>query len=131
MAVIQSNNAGRCSDMEKIIDIDLKELKQRVLEAGYTLTVTPSAKRFVADAGFDPNFGARPLRKAITQYIEDPVSEFIIAERMLPKKHTKAIFSTTIKVSLNAKKNGTNVSGEPDILNLEPHITDEANQSLK
>lgn len=119
------------ADMEKIIDIDLKELKHRVLEAGYSLTVTPSAKRFVADAGFDPNFGARPLRRAITQYIEDPVSEFIIAERMLPKKHTKAIFSTTIKVSLNAKKNGTSVSGEPDILNLEPHVADETNQSLK
>ncbi|MCR5003455.1 MAG: ATP-dependent Clp protease ATP-binding subunit [Bacteroidales bacterium] len=118
-------------DMEKIIDIELKELKQRVLEAGYSLTVTPSAKRFVADAGFDPNFGARPLRKAIMQHIEDPVSEFIIAERMLPKKHAKAIGTKAVKVGLNAKKDGTVVLSDPDILDFETHIADEAKESLK
>ena len=70
------------NDMEKIIDIDLKDLKQRVSEAGFQLNITSAAKKFVAEAGFDPKFGARPLKRAIQKYIEDPVSEQIIADRM-------------------------------------------------
>ena len=74
-------------DMRKIIDIELKGLKQRVKEAGFTLIVTPSAKQFVAEAGFDPSYGARPLKRAIQKYIEDPVSEYIITRRMLAGKN--------------------------------------------
>ena len=69
-------------DIEKIIDIELKDLKSRVADAGFELSVTPSARKFVADEGYDPKFGARPLKRAIQKFIEDPVSEEIIAERM-------------------------------------------------
>ena len=69
-------------DLEKIIDIELKGLKSRVKEAGYELTVTAGAKRFVAEAGYDPSYGARPLKRAVQKLIEDPVSEQIIAARM-------------------------------------------------
>ena len=75
------------NDMEKIIDIDLKDLKQRVSEAGFQLNITSAAKKFVAEAGFDPKFGARPLKRAIQKYIEDPVSEQIIADRMQGGTH--------------------------------------------
>ena len=70
-------------NIEKIIDIELKGLKQRVRDAGFELVVTAAAKRFVAEEGYDPNYGARPLKRAIQKFIEDPVSEQIIAERML------------------------------------------------
>ncbi len=70
-------------DIEKIIDIELRSLKRRVKEAGFDLVVTASAKRFVAEAGYDPSYGARPLKRAIQKYIEDPVSERIIEERMV------------------------------------------------
>ena len=73
-------------DISKIIDIELKSLKQRVRETGYGLAVTAPAKRFVAEKGFDPRFGARPLKRAIQKYIEDPVSEYIISDRMLDGK---------------------------------------------
>ena len=73
-------------DIEKIIDIELKSLKERAEEAGYKITITPKAKRFVAEAGYDPAFGARPLKRAIMKYIEDPVSEFIISDRVLGRK---------------------------------------------
>ena len=73
-------------DLEKIIDIELKSLKSRVKEAGFELTVTAAAKRFVADAGYDPNYGARPLKRAVQRFIEDPVSELIITERMFGSK---------------------------------------------
>jgi len=75
-------------DIGKIIDIELKGLKQRVSEAGFTLTVTPAAKRFVAEAGYGPSYGARPLKRAIQRLIEDPVSEHIIADRMSGGRHT-------------------------------------------
>ena len=90
-------------DIEKIIDIELKELKQRVSEAGFNLNVTPSAKRFVADAGYDPSYGARPLKRAVQRHIEDPVSEQIIADRMSGDSHSGA----TLRVSMSKDKEGT------------------------
>ena len=69
-------------DIAKIIDIELKGLKNRVQDAGFDISVTAAAKRFVADAGYDPSYGARPLKRAVQKYIEDPVSEQIITDRM-------------------------------------------------
>jgi len=99
-------------DIEKIIDIELKGLRKRAEDAGYFLNITPSAKRFVADAGFDPAFGARPLKRAIMKYIEDPVSEFIIADRMHPsrKKKTEGNNLINLKLSLSSDKESITVS---------------------
>ena len=72
-------------DIEAIIDIELKDLRKRAEEAGYKLHVTPSAKRFVAETGYDPSYGARPLKRAVTRLIEDPVSEFILSDRILKR----------------------------------------------
>ena len=47
---------------------------------GYTLTITQEAKEFIAGKGYDKQFGARPLRRAIQQYIEDPLSEMIVED---------------------------------------------------
>ena len=93
-------------DTEKIVDLELKGLKKRVLDAGYNLNVTAAARRFVAEAGYDPAFGARPLKRAVTRYIEDPVSEFIIADRMLMRSPAGE-GNPTIRVSLSKDKSGT------------------------
>lgn len=104
-------NSLEKEDMEKIIDIELRDLKSRAEEVGYKLVVTPSAKRFVADAGFDPAFGARPLKRAVMKYIEDPVSEFIISDRILRgKKRNESAGPRTLKVGLTADKENTLVS---------------------
>ena len=92
-------------DLHKIIDLELKDLKARVQEAGYKLVVTPSAKEFVADAGYDPAYGARPLKRAVTKHIEDPVSEYIITDRMLRKGA-----GGTLRVSLSKDKEHTRVT---------------------
>ena len=92
-------------DTEKIVEIELKGLRKRVQEAGYLLNVTPAARRFVAEAGYDPAFGARPLKRAVTRYIEDPVSEYIIADRMLTGGKSNSVL--TIRVSLNKDKTDT------------------------
>jgi ATP-dependent Clp protease ATP-binding subunit ClpC len=65
-------------NIEKIIDIELKGLKMRVKEAGFDLNVTPAAKRFVAEAGYDPSYGARPLKRAIQTHVEDALAEVIL-----------------------------------------------------
>lgn len=104
-------NALTKEDIEKIIDIELKDLRARAEEAGYKLVVTPSAKRFIADAGFDPAFGARPLKRAMMKYVEDPVSEFIISDRILQGRRKKGSSGLrTLRVGLTADKENTLVS---------------------
>lgn len=68
-------------DLRKIADIELKGLRERVLSAGYRLTISAAAKKIVLEAGYNPVYGARPLKRAIQQYVEDPVSEFIISDK--------------------------------------------------
>ena len=65
-------------DIFKIIDISLNDLYKRLDEMGYTIKLNKKAKEFVAEKGFDPQFGARPLNRAIQKYIEDPLAEFIL-----------------------------------------------------
>ncbi len=69
-------------DMLKIIDIELEGLKRRMAAAGYALEIEPAAKKFIAEVGYDPKFGARPLKRAIQRYVEDPVSEAIISKNL-------------------------------------------------
>ena len=64
--------------IRKIIDIELQGLYKRVTDLGYTLELTDAAKDFVATKGYDVQFGARPLRRAIQKYIEDEMAELII-----------------------------------------------------
>ncbi len=106
---IYFNSLSR-EDIERIIDIELKGLKARALEAGYRITVTPAAKRFVAEAGYDPAYGARPLRRAITKYIEDPVSEFIISDRILVSRQKGIEEIRELKVGLGTDKESIAVS---------------------
>jgi len=62
----------------KIIDIELEGLYNRVASIGYTLVLTDEAKDFVASKGYDIQFGARPLKRAIQKYLEDEMAELII-----------------------------------------------------
>ena len=93
--------------IEDIIDIELKDLRARALETGYKLTITPAAKRFIADAGYDPAYGARPLKRAVVRYIEDPVSEFIISDRALSSRKRMPGEVSTLKVGLAPDKEST------------------------
>jgi ATP-dependent Clp protease ATP-binding subunit ClpC len=77
--VVIFNSLGR-EEIFKIIDITLRDLYKRLEGMGYQLVLSEEAKDFVADKGFDPQFGARPLNRAIQKYIEDPLAEFILNE---------------------------------------------------
>lgn len=68
--------------IESIIDIELVKLYQRIEDLGYTIELTAEAKDFIADKGFDKQYGARPLKRAIQKYIEDPLAEEIVNSKI-------------------------------------------------
>lgn len=70
--------------LEKIVDIQLADLSERLLSMGYRLSITDAAKSFIANHGYDVQFGARPLRRAIQTFIEDKLSEALISEEFTP-----------------------------------------------
>lgn len=64
--------------IKRIIDIELRGLYKRIEQLGYQMQITDEAKAFVAEKGYDVQFGARPLKRAIQTYIEDPVCELLL-----------------------------------------------------
>ena len=85
-------------DISKIIDITLKELYGRLAIMGFSLKMTKEAKHFVAEKGYDPKFGARPLHRSIQRYIEDPLAEYILNNN--PKEGAK------FEAVMNKEKDG-------------------------
>ncbi|MNX71182.1 Negative regulator of genetic competence ClpC/MecB [compost metagenome] len=75
-------NALEKADIDLIIEIELKKLYSRIAELGYTLSLTDKAKAFIAEKGFDRQFGARPLKRAIQKYVEDLLAEEIITSKI-------------------------------------------------
>ena len=65
-------------DLQTVVDFELNKVFKRVIEHGLKLELTPQAKEFLIDKGYNPEFGARPLRRAIEHYIEDPLSESML-----------------------------------------------------
>ncbi|MAW94933.1 MULTISPECIES: ATP-dependent Clp protease ATP-binding subunit [unclassified Leeuwenhoekiella] len=75
-------NALEREEIHKIIDIELKKLYKRIEALGYNLKLSDKAKDFIGDKGFDKDYGARPLKRAIQKYIEDALAEEIIASNL-------------------------------------------------
>jgi len=75
--VIMFNSLGK-EEINKIIDLELKGLYDRVKSLGYQLKIATAARDYIADRGFDANYGARPLKRAIQKYLEDPMAEVLI-----------------------------------------------------
>lgn len=75
--VIVFNSLGK-EEIFKIIDIELASLFGRVHSLGYKIELTAGAKDFIAEKGYDSQFGARPLKRAIQKYLEDPIAEEIL-----------------------------------------------------
>ena len=89
-------NSLQKEDINKIIDIEMEGVLERIQQIGYNVIITEDAKDFIAEKGFDKHFGARPLKRAIQKYFEDPLSEEII--------NTQIKEGDTIKVKLNKNK---------------------------
>lgn len=83
--VITFNSLGK-SEINKIIDIEIEKLISRVKGLEYDLSLTDKLRDYIIDKGYDKDFGARPLKRALQKYVEDPITEEIISNN--PKKGT-------------------------------------------
>lgn len=77
-------NSLEKESIHRIIDIALKDVVKRIKELGFEIKLTDEAKDFLADKGYDPQFGARPLHRAIQKYVEDPLAEEILKANAKP-----------------------------------------------
>jgi ATP-dependent Clp protease ATP-binding subunit ClpC len=99
-------------DIHKIIDIELDSLYGRIKGLGYTIKISEDAKDFISDKGYDVEFGARPLKRAIQKYLEDPLAEEIIRSPLTEGDIIDVNFDKEkqeIKIKINkpkASKNG-------------------------
>jgi ATP-dependent Clp protease ATP-binding subunit ClpC len=94
------NPLGR-PEIERIIDILMKDVAARLAERNITLTLTPPAKELIMEEGFDPAYGARPLKRTIQRLVEDPLAEELIrqsreadGEVIVSRKEKKLVFKT-------------------------------------
>jgi ATP-dependent Clp protease ATP-binding subunit ClpC len=76
-------------NLDTIVEYELAKVFKRLIEHGLKLELTEQAKEFLIDKGFNPEFGARPLRRAIEHYIEDPLSEGVLAGKFKGKNIIK------------------------------------------
>jgi len=95
-------------DISRIIDITLKDLYARMAGMSYELVLDDAAKKLLAEKGFDPQFGARPLHRAIQKYLEDPLAEYILNKSPAEGSRLKAILKEgeeTLEILLEEKVN--------------------------
>jgi ATP-dependent Clp protease ATP-binding subunit ClpC len=85
-------------DIFKIIDILTDDLFSRIRGIGYAVDITKGAKEFLAEKGYDPKFGARPLRRAIQKFVEDPLAEEILGQKRKD--------GSTIRIKMNTSRDG-------------------------
>ena len=98
----------------KIIDIELRGFRNRLEIMGYTLDISPEAKEFIATKGYDQQYGARPLKRSIQKYLEDPLAELIINSELKPGDTIKVDYDketdkvlTTVAKALPAETTAT------------------------
>ncbi len=120
--VIMFNQLSR-EDIDKIINIELKGLFERVEALGYKIKLSASARDFIADRGFDVQYGARPLKRAIQKYLEDPLAEVIIKSSVTEGAvinigYSKGKEELTIKTA--GKKENAEDAGSPGNGEAEP-----------
>ncbi len=104
-------NALEKEHIHAIIDIEIKKLYDRVADLGYTLELDTEAKDFIADKGFDRQFGARPLKRAIQKYVEDPLAEEIISSKIHAGDQIKMSLAEdkeSLKIQINQVEKPTN-----------------------
>jgi ATP-dependent Clp protease ATP-binding subunit ClpC len=83
-------------DLIKIIDVEIKKMTPRFEEIGYKLTISKDLKEKIAEKGYDPKFGARPLRRLLQKYVEDTIAELVVTK--------KVEVGSKITLSFDAKK---------------------------
>ncbi len=105
----------------KIIDIELRGFRNRLEIMGYTLDISPEAKEFIATKGYDQQYGARPLKRSIQKYLEDPLAELIINSELKAgdtikvdyDKETDKVLTSVAKPAPAATPDESQAEGNP------------------
>ncbi len=100
-------NGLKKEDILRIIDLELEKLYSRIRTMGYRVEMSEEARVFIADKGFDEKFGARPLTRAIQKYVEDPLADAII--------HNKISEGDTIQIKMDEEAKGLSVDLIPAV----------------
>jgi ATP-dependent Clp protease ATP-binding subunit ClpB len=90
------------ADMTKIVDIQMKRLAKLLEDRKITITLEPSAREWLAEKGWDPAYGARPLKRVIQKSVQDPLAELILAGRVKDGE----------KVTISTDKQGLTFNGK-------------------
>ena len=108
--VIVFNSLGK-EEIFQIIHLTLANVMKRLANMGFGMTLSDEAKEFLAEKGYDPQFGARPLHRAVQKYIEDPLAEYILNESPSEGSQFEAVMneakdglSITLKVEETVKE---------------------------
>src|SRR6056297_2350880 len=109
----------------EIIDIMQKDLFKRVEELGISIEMDKTAKEFLVEKGYDPQFGARPLRRAIQKYVEDPMAEAILSDDLgegdtIAVSHKKDAEEMSFKTKHATKKKAKKAKKAPEADASEP-----------
>ena len=86
----------------KIIDIELAGFRKRLESLGYSLDITEEAKNFIAEKGYDAQYGARPLKRAIQKYIEDDLADLIMDAKISEGDTVRVTYDSTDKKLVTA-----------------------------
>ena len=100
-------------EIAQIVELELRPLRLQMAEQEMKLDLTPAARLAIAEAGYDPEYGARPLRRIIQNQIQDPLSEGMLAEKYLP--------GDTITVDYRAESGGENGAGKEFVFEVTGH----------
>ena len=100
------------SQVKQIVDLELKTVANSLLEKGISLDVTQRAKSWLAKKGYDPNFGARPLKRVIQDHLEDKLSDSVLAGKFNPGdvvvikiKSDELVIESQPPIKVSSKKN--------------------------
>jgi ATP-dependent Clp protease ATP-binding subunit ClpC len=103
-------------NINQIIDIELAQLYKRIEAMGYKIKLEESARDYIVEKGFDANFGARPLKRAIQKYVEDPLAEHIISANLQEGDSINltydAVEGIQVKITKGKKKKKADDSAE-------------------
>jgi ATP-dependent Clp protease ATP-binding subunit ClpC len=114
--VVMFNSLDK-KDIHQIIDIELKSLYGRIEELGYEIKLSQEAKDYIADKGYDQAYGARPLKRAIQKYLEDPLAEEIIQSKVVEGSEIDVQFDDVTKeliFSISQPKKSENEDAETE-----------------
>ncbi|MCB0058583.1 MAG: AAA family ATPase, partial [Caldilineaceae bacterium] len=100
-------------EIAQIVELELRPLRMQMAEQDMTLKLTEAARLAIADAGYDPEYGARPLRRVIQNQIQDPLSEGMLSEKYVP--------GDTITVDFREVENESGAKSNEYVLDVTEH----------